>query len=141
MVNISKRQFRLIIGLWTDRILLPGVRLGEVDLVCPGHGQVGARDLLATQKRYFAEMRAHIKNGIDAKKSVNDVVASLDMPWYKQWTGKEARTIKDNIKHVYDELTGKIDYDRIGLGPAPLNWTAEPRAVAGRESFGGTGAK
>jgi cyclase len=113
----------------------------DVGLVCPGHGKPGTRDLLTTQKRYFAEMRAQIKKGIDDKKSMNDIVASLDMQWYKEWTGKEARTIRDNIKHVYDELTGKIDYDRIGLGPAPLNWIADPRTVAGREISGATGAK
>jgi glyoxylase-like metal-dependent hydrolase (beta-lactamase superfamily II) len=113
----------------------------DVDLICPGHGKVSTRDLLGTQKRYFAEMRAQIKKGIDDKKSLNEIGVSLEMPWYKDWTGKEARSIKDNIKHVYDELTGKIDHDRIGLGPAPLNWTADPSAVVRRESSGAAGAK
>jgi glyoxylase-like metal-dependent hydrolase (beta-lactamase superfamily II) len=110
----------------------------EIDLVCPGHGKVSTRDLLATQKRYFAEMRAQIKKGIDDKKSLDQITTSLDMPWYKEWTGKEARTIRDNIKHVYDELRGKIEHDRIGRGPAPLNWTADRPAVASRESSGPT---
>jgi cyclase len=113
----------------------------DVDLVCPGHGKVGTRDLLATQKRYFAEMRAQIKKGMDDKKSLSDIYTSLDMPWYKEWTGKEARTIKDNIKHVYDELSGKIDYDRSGLAAAPLRWNADPRAVASREASGAAAAK
>ena len=116
----------------------------DVDLVCPGHGKVSTKDLLATQKRYFADMRAQIKKGIDDKKSLDDITAGLDMPWYKEWTGKEARTIKDNVKHVYDELRGKIDYDRIGLGPARLNWTADssspPTPRLGRETSAATGA-
>ena len=41
------------------------------------------------------------------------------MPWYKEWTGKDAKDIKDNVKHVYDELMGKIDHDRIGYSPHP----------------------
>ncbi|HYV37195.1 MAG TPA: MBL fold metallo-hydrolase [Gemmataceae bacterium] len=113
----------------------------DVDLVCPGHGKVSKKDLLATQQRYFADMRAHIKKGIDDKKTLDAIGKSLDLPWYKEWTGKDASTIKDNIKHVYDELTGKIDHDRIGFGPAPLNWTAERPAVAGRESSGASADK
>lgn len=106
----------------------------EVDLVCPGHGKVSTKELLATQKRYFADMRAQIKKGIDDEKSLDDITKSLDMPWYKEWTGKEARAIKDNVKHVYDELKHKISYDRIGLGPARLNWSGERPELVGRES-------
>jgi hypothetical protein len=36
------------------------------------------------------------------------------MAWYKQWTGKDANENKDNIKHIFDELQGKIDHERIG---------------------------
>jgi hypothetical protein len=40
---------------------------------------------------------------------------------------------KGNVKHVYDELTGKIDHDRLGVAPAPLFLGAEPvTSVAGR---------
>jgi cyclase len=41
---------------------------------------------------------------------------------------------KDNVKHVYQELTGKIDHERLGISPAPLDWRAGPNgvSVAGR---------
>ena len=48
--------------------------------------------------------------------------SSIDLPWYKEWTGKAARDIKDNIKHVYNELNGKIDYNKIGQWREPLSW-------------------
>jgi hypothetical protein len=91
------------------------------------------KELLATQKRYFADMRAQIKKGVEDKKSLEDITAALDMPWYKEWTGKDAKEIKDNVKHVYDELTGKIDHERIGFGPAPLDWRANPPAFVSGE--------
>ena len=94
----------------------------DVDIVCPGHGKIAGKQLLATQKRYFDDMRAEIKKGIDAKKSLEEITMTLDMPWYKEWTGKAAREIKDNVKHVYSELTGKIDYDKIGQWREPLSW-------------------
>jgi hypothetical protein len=39
--------------------------------------------------------------------------------------------LKDNVKHVYEELTGKIDHDRLGARPAPLDWRANPTGIAG----------
>jgi cyclase len=102
----------------------------DVDIVCPGHGKVAGKDLLATQKRYFDDMRAEVKKGIDAKKSLEEITMSLDLPWYKEWTGKAARDIKDNVKHVYDELNGKVDYDKIGLWREPLLWPGDDAAAA-----------
>src|SRR5205823_3350255 len=82
----------------------------DVDLICPGHGPVAGKDLLAKQKRYFVELRAEVKKGLDAKKSLDTITAGLDLPWYKEWTGAAVTgpaMNKDNVKHVYDELTGK----------------------------------
>lgn len=91
----------------------------EVKLVCPGHGEVAGKDLLAKQRRYFEEMRAEVKKGIDDKKEVKAITAGLAMNWYKEWTGKAAKDIPENVKHVYDELTGKIDHSKLGWAPTP----------------------
>ena len=105
----------------------------DVKFVCPGHGAMATKELLARQKRYFVEMRGHVQKGIDGKKSLEDITASLDLPWYKEWTGKDAKEIKDNVEHVYKELTGKIDHDRLGLGPTDGWPYATPAAtLAGR---------
>ena len=102
----------------------------DVDLIAPGHGKVTGKELLAKQKRYFVEMRGEVQKGIDAKKPLDDITASLEMPWYKEWTGKPAKDIKDNVKHVYEELTGKIDHERLGMISPPLGYSPNPRAVA-----------
>jgi glyoxylase-like metal-dependent hydrolase (beta-lactamase superfamily II) len=86
----------------------------DVRLICPGHGKVMSKELLVKQKRYFEDMRAQIKKGIDAGKKLEEITDGLDMPWYKEWTGKDARQIKDNVKHVFEELTGKIDHAKLG---------------------------
>ena len=104
----------------------------EIDLVCPGHGKVARKELFALEKRYFTELRAAVKKGIDDKKSVADITAGLDFPWYKEWTGvgvAETAMNKDGVKHVYDELMGKIDHDRIGARPAPLDLGAGPNTA------------
>lgn len=89
----------------------------DVNMICPGHGEVTTKQLLAKQKRYFVEMRDHVKKGIDAKKDLKEITDSLELPWYKEWTGKEAKLIKDNVEHVYKELNGKIDHERLGMFP------------------------
>lgn len=100
----------------------------EIDVICPGHGKLARKDLLAKEKRYFSELRDAVKKGIDAKKSLADITAGLDFPWYREWTGVgvvEPQMNKDNVKHVYDELSGKVEHDRLGLRPAPLDWRAD----------------
>ncbi|HVK12362.1 MAG TPA: MBL fold metallo-hydrolase [Gemmataceae bacterium] len=106
----------------------------DVKYVCPGHGPVATRDLLGRQKRYFAEMRAHVQKGIDAGQDLAAITASLDLPWYTEWTGKAAKDIPDNVGHVYKELTGKIDHDRLGMAPGDQGWPYAGRAdrLAGR---------
>lgn len=112
-------------------------RMGKLDiaLICPGHGKVGGKDLLGREIRYFTELRTAVKKGIDAKKSVAEITAGLNMPWYKEWTGvtvAQTAMNKDNVKHVYDELMGKVEHDRLGATPSPLDWRAGPRGLAAK---------
>jgi glyoxylase-like metal-dependent hydrolase (beta-lactamase superfamily II) len=108
----------------------------DIDLICPGHGKVARKTVVGLEKRYFTELRAAVKAGLADKKSVEEIVKGLDMPWYKEWTGVgvvETEANRGNVKHVYDEMTGKIDHDRIGTATAPLRLGADPVAtVAGR---------
>jgi phosphoglycerate dehydrogenase-like enzyme/glyoxylase-like metal-dependent hydrolase (beta-lactamase superfamily II) len=109
----------------------------DIKLVCPGHGPVAGKDLLATQKRYFVELRRQVRRGIDAGKDVEDIIKGIDMPWYKEWTG--VTPAGDNVKHVYGELTGQImPWDLVedfGIyeGPSPTkdspNWRKPRRIV------------
>jgi glyoxylase-like metal-dependent hydrolase (beta-lactamase superfamily II) len=103
----------------------------DVTMVCPGHGKVAGKDLLDKQRRYFAELRSEVRKGLGAKKSLDDITAGLDLAWYREWTGKAAKENKDDVKHVFEELTGKIDHDRLGSRPAPVGYPAgEPVRTA-----------
>jgi phosphoglycerate dehydrogenase-like enzyme/glyoxylase-like metal-dependent hydrolase (beta-lactamase superfamily II) len=78
----------------------------DISMVCPGHGPIAGNDLLEKQKRYFIELRQHVQKGIAADKSLDDIIKTIDLPWYKEWTG--VTPAGDNIRHVYAELTGRI---------------------------------
>src|SRR5437588_1608989 len=108
----------------------------DVKWVLPGHGPIAGKDLLEKQKRYFFELRAQVRKGIQADKNIDDVINSIDMPWYKEWT--TVTPAGDNIKHVYAELTGRIapwdltEYYGVVEGPSPTRKTPgwkEPRRI------------
>ncbi|HEV3203048.1 MAG TPA: NAD(P)-dependent oxidoreductase, partial [Gemmataceae bacterium] len=111
----------------------------DVAMVLPGHGPIGTKSILENQKRYFAELRGQIMKGIKDNKNLEDIARSINMPWYKEWTGVDAASKMDNIKHVYDELTGRIApwdlAEDFGIyeGPSPTKntpgWTAPRRIV------------
>src|SRR5205823_7701863 len=64
---------------------------------------------------------------------------AIDMPWYQQWTTVTANSRKDNVQHVYAELTGRIApwdlSEEFGVfeGPSPTKdtpgWTKPRRIV------------
>jgi cyclase len=111
----------------------------DVKIVCPGHGPLAGKELLAKQQRYFIELRQQVQKGIDAGKDLKDIQKSLDMPWHKEWTTIEASTRGPETKHVYDELTGRVmPWDLVedfGIyeGPSPTKkdngWTKPKRIV------------
>jgi cyclase len=80
----------------------------DVKIVCPGHGPLGGKSLLGLQRRYLAELRTHVKKGIDAGEAFEDILKKVKMPWYKEWTGVEASTHVAATRHVFDELTGRL---------------------------------
>jgi phosphoglycerate dehydrogenase-like enzyme len=108
----------------------------DVRTVLPGHGPIAGKDLLEKQKRYFVELRQQVRKGIQDNKTTEDIIQSLDMPWYKEWTG--VTPAGANVQHVYAELTGRIapwdltETYGVTEGPSPTKstpgWT-EPRRI------------
>lgn len=118
---------------------LEGMQQLDIKMICPGHGEIMGKELIETQKRYFVELRKQVQRGIDDGKGLDDIIPTIDMPWYKEWTGVEAKTNKDNISHVHAELTGRIApwdlAEDFGIyeGPSPTKddkgWTKPKRIV------------
>jgi glyoxylase-like metal-dependent hydrolase (beta-lactamase superfamily II) len=77
-----------------------------VNQVAPGHGELADGELLETQKQYFTDLRAAVQQGIDDGKSLDEIKAGINLPWYEEWTGKDVKLNTENIEHVYSELTG-----------------------------------
>ncbi|HZT83719.1 MAG TPA: NAD(P)-dependent oxidoreductase, partial [Gemmataceae bacterium] len=111
----------------------------DIDVICPGHGPLARKDLLEKQKRYFVELRKQVRQGIEAGKTLEDIRKGIDMPWFKEWTTVEARERKENVEHVYGELTGRVapwdltEEFGVHAGPSPTKdtkgWTKPRRIV------------
>lgn len=78
-----------------------------VKTVCPGHGEMGDATLIGTQRRYFVDLRHAIQEAIANGKSLDEIKRTIDLPWYKEWTGSTVAERVENIEHVYKELTSK----------------------------------
>jgi len=76
-----------------------------VKTLCPGHGEMGGAEILANQKRWFVELRARVKAGIDKGQSLETIKEAFDVPFYKEWTGRESKAQSENIEHVFKELS------------------------------------
>jgi phosphoglycerate dehydrogenase-like enzyme/glyoxylase-like metal-dependent hydrolase (beta-lactamase superfamily II) len=111
----------------------------DVQVLCPGHGPLGSKDVLGKQRRFFVELRQQVKQGIDKGLDLADIKKTIDMPWHKEWTGIEARERGDAIEYVFDEFTGRaLPWDLVedfGIyeGPSPTkktsSWTPPKRIV------------
>lgn len=108
----------------------------DVKIVAPGHGPLESKVLLEKQKRYFVELRQYVQKGIEAGKELDELAKGIDFPWYKEWTG--VNPAGDNVKHVYQELTGLITpadlTEDFGIyeGPSPTKKDAdwkEPKRI------------
>ncbi len=82
--------------------------------------------MLEKQKRYFVELRKQVAKGIDDGKAVEDIAKTIDMPWYKEWTGVDPKTKTDNIEHVHAEFTGRV---------APWDFTEDFGIYEGRDAL------
>src|SRR5262249_27972979 len=108
-------------------------------LICPGHGPLAGKDLLEKQKRYFVELRQQVQKGLTANRTYEEIAQGIDIPWYKEWTGVEAKSRGEDLQHVYAELTGRVmPWDLVedfGIyeGPSPTKdtpgWTKPRRVV------------
>jgi glyoxylase-like metal-dependent hydrolase (beta-lactamase superfamily II) len=77
-----------------------------IKTIAPGHGEAAGKELIATQRRYFVELRKSIQQMIDAGKSLDEIKESIDLPFYEEWTGVSVKERVENIEHVFGELKG-----------------------------------
>lgn len=80
----------------------------EPTIVAPGHGALGDASMLAKQKQWFVDLRAHVARGLEQRHDLATITRELDLPWYREWAGVDASSRTSNVQHVFMESTGQI---------------------------------
>ena len=71
---------------------------------------------ITSKPTYSGGVLAGYRFNIDDKKPLDDIAKSIDLPWYKEWTSKDAKLNRENIEHIYKELTGQITSGTVSCG-------------------------
>lgn len=79
-----------------------------VKIVAPGHGESSDASLIEKQKRYFVELRQTIQDAIDAGKSLDEIKRTIELPFFKEWTGVDVRERTENIEHIFREIGSRL---------------------------------
>jgi cyclase len=69
----------------------------DVDVVVPGHGNLGTADTLREQRDYLADLLSQVRTGIRAGKTVDQLVKEIDLSKHKSYganTTSNARSIR-----------------------------------------------
>ena len=92
----------------------------DAQLILPGHGPLAGKEAcLKSRNTIFVDLRACCQ-ALAENKPIADVISSIDMPWYKEWTG--VNPTGENIRFVYAELTGRTKRWRFST-PPPSPWS------------------
>ena len=75
-----------------------------VQKICPAHGEMADKSLLALQRRYIVELRQYVQNAIDKGLSLDAIKNEIVFPFYQEWTGVPVKENVENISFVYKEL-------------------------------------
>ncbi len=105
MIPFIDRDHGASTAEWIETIDAVVARVDPASQVIPGHGEVtGVNDLKAF-KQYFIDLRAAVKQAIDAGKSRQQALDSVRLPQYTAYNGYDQR-FQSNIGAVYDEMKG-----------------------------------
>ncbi len=118
--------------------VIEGLQRLDVDLVAPGHGPMGDKQLLALQRRYFVELRAQVAAAMASGTPAAEIAASVRVAdEVKHYRGS---FFKDQVAKVHREMTGQempFELLQIGIeeGPSPRKgdaaWTQPAKVVLG----------
>lgn len=78
-----------------------------IERAVPGHGEVGDKELLATQRKYLMQLRAAVRHLGRRKMTVDEIIEKYEMPTDYRDLG-HAAAWKDNVRFVVQEVfTGR----------------------------------
>ncbi len=83
--------------------ILEEVEKMELEIVIPGHGEIGDKSILRKEAEYLKALRNEVKKHVDEGLPLEEVIKRAELPAYKNMEGYTQRFSR-NVEAVYREL-------------------------------------
>ncbi len=83
--------------------ILEEVEKMDLEIVIPGHGEIGDKSILRAQSEYLKTLREEVKKFVEQGISLEETVKRAELPKYKNLDGYSQR-LSRNVEAVYREL-------------------------------------
>ncbi len=100
----------------------------DAEVVVPGHGEPGGKDLLRKQREFLETMVLEVRRSITQGSSLEKAMQDVRLPNYARWSNA-AKWLSGNVKLVYEELTAN--------GKDKKSSAVKSEQAAGMAAFGG----
>ena len=77
--------------------------------VVPGHRHLAGPQLLDLSHRYLFELRAQVRQMVKQGMTYDEVLASIDIPFYQEWSGVSVRNEPQHVARAYVEAGGTME--------------------------------
>ena len=116
------------VSQWIDT--LDKVLVMDIDVVVPGHGPVGDKQILVENRDYFVLLKKEARKRFDSGMSVGKAAADIKLGKFDNWLGSQRVLL--NTFRLYCEFDGSItpmlDIDRLTRASVEFNAILKSRA-------------
>jgi cyclase len=91
------------VGRWIQA--LKEMEAWEIEVVVPGHGEVGGKKLIETQRAFLEALRDGVAGALKAGRTQAQAAEEIKVPAFAAWKGY-TNWLKKNAELVYIELAG-----------------------------------
>lgn len=79
-----------------------------IEVVVPGHGKLGGREILDMNIYFLSEMKTEITKMVKNGMGYYDILDEIEIPAYKERFGEKVRDNPTNVKRVFLEVGGVL---------------------------------
>ena len=105
-ISVNRLPFQNMAGTDIDGVIgaISALEQMDVDIVAPGHGEVGTLADLTAHREYLEALKEQVANLMRQGRSLEQIKAAVTMPQYSGW-GSYADWQQPNVEGMYNYLS------------------------------------
>lgn len=103
----------------------------DIDIVVPGHGTLGGKELLKQQREFLTALLGEVTAAVKTGQPLDQAMKSVKVPNAANWRNY-AEWLGPNVRIIYEELTTQGSESKGASGGAAMTM---PSTVDGRDPF------